>query len=104
MDDNSFPQIFGDISTKVRDIEEKQRIAKDRLLLIGKNLIETKEKTSQDILELKRDIEIMKNDIDRIKSFIESISEEFSKFARKEDVEILAKQARMFRPLDFIEK
>ena len=31
------------LNTKVRDIEEKQRILQERMLLIGQNLIETKE-------------------------------------------------------------
>ena len=47
-------QTLGDPSMKIRDLEEKQRILKDRILLIGQNLIETKEKTSEDILEIKK--------------------------------------------------
>ncbi len=91
-------QIFTDINTKIRDIEEKQRILKDRMLLIGQNLIETKEETKEKVLEIKKDLEMLKQKIDRIISFVETISGEFSKFARKEDLEILAKQARMFQP------
>ncbi|MBU2562268.1 MAG: hypothetical protein KKF68_01240 [Nanoarchaeota archaeon] len=97
-------QSFGEINIKIRDLEEKQRIMKDRLLLIGKNLIETKEKNSEDILELKKSIDEIKNNLERIKSFLETASNEFSKFARKEDLEILAKQAKMFQPLEFVRK
>ena len=86
-------------SIKMRGFEEKQRILKDRLLLIGENLIENKEETTQKILDIKKDIETIKQDIERIKSFLEIISNEFSKFARKEDLEILSKQAKMFQPL-----
>ena len=39
---------------KVKDIEEKQNIMRDRLLLIGQNLIETKEENSEKILEIKK--------------------------------------------------
>lgn len=92
------------MNIKMRDLEEKQRILKDRLLLIGENLIETKEESSQKMLDIKKDIEIMKKDIEKIKSFLEIISNEFSKFARKEDLEILSKQAKMFQPLKFIKK
>ena len=31
-------------------------------------------------------------------------SNEFSKFARKEDLDILAKQAKMFQPLEFVKQ
>ncbi|MBA7659214.1 hypothetical protein ES703_67187 [subsurface metagenome] len=91
-------------NTKIRDLEEKQRIIKDQLLLIGKNLIEIKEKNNQSILEIKKEIEILKQNIEKAVSFLEIVSSEFSKFARKEDLEILSKQAKMFQPLEFVRK
>ena len=63
-----------------------------------------KEKTGSDILQIKKDIEIMKRNIERLISFLETASAEFSKFARKEDLEILSKQAKMFQPLGFVRK
>ena len=94
-------QYFGDINSKMKDLEEKQRILKDRLILIGQNLIETKENTNQKILEIKKDIETIKQNMERIISFVKTASSEFSKFARKKDLEILSKQAKMFQPLKF---
>ncbi|MFQ5532066.1 MAG: hypothetical protein ACE5ES_05620 [Candidatus Nanoarchaeia archaeon] len=90
---------YASSNTQVRDLEEKQRILKDRLLLIGQNLIDIKEKTSADMLQIKKDLELMKQELGKIKAFIELVSGELSKFARKEDLEILAKQAKMFQPL-----
>jgi len=95
-------QYFTETSTKVRDLEEKQRIIKDRILLIGQNLIEMKEDVHLNFIEIKRDIETMKRDIERLKSFFETISGELSRFAKKDDVEILSKQAKMFQPLEFV--
>lgn len=97
-------QFTPDFPAKLRDLEEKQRMLKDRMVLIGQNLIETKEKTTKDILDIKRDVELIKRNMDRLTSFLESASQEFSKFARKEDLEILTKQAKMFQPLDFVRK
>lgn len=97
-------QYLPDINTKIRDLEEKNRMLKDRLLLIGQNLIEIKEKTNSDLLEIKKDFEIMKRNMERLISFLETASSEFSKFARKEDIEILSKQAKMFQPLEFVRK
>lgn len=97
-------QYFTETSTKVRDLEEKQQIIKDRILLIGQNLIEMKEDIHNVLLDIKKDIEIMKRDIERLKSFFETASEEFSKFAKKEELEILSKQAKMFQPLEFVTK
>ena len=91
-------------TSKMKDLEEKQNLLKDRLLLIGHNLIETKEEDSKKITELKKDVGDLKEEIRKIKNFLEMVSEELSKFARREDLEILSKQAKMFQPLNLIKK
>ncbi len=85
---------------RIKDLEEKQNILKERLLLIGENLVEIKEKNSEKLLEIQKEVETLKYKTERIKSFLEAISEEFPKFAKKEDLEILAKQAKMFQPFE----
>ena len=100
----NYYELFSNASIRIRDLEEKQSIVKDRLLLIGKNFLETKEETNKKITEIKKDIGEIKQDIERIKTFIESISNEISKFAKKEDLDILSKQAKMFQPLEFVKK
>jgi len=95
----NYPNSYNvDPNLRLRDLEEKQRVLKNQILLIGKNLIDIKEKNTRDILEIKKDLDIIKTDIERLASFIDTAGEEFSKFARKDDVEILAKQMRMFQP------
>jgi len=86
-----------EINSRIRNLEEMQRNLKDRLLLIGQNLIEIKEKSNEKIIEMKKEIELLKKVAERTASFLETASSEFSKFARKEDLEILQKQARMFQ-------
>ena len=87
-----------------KDLDEKQQMLKDRLLIIGQNLLETKEKTSGEILEIKKNLDSLKRNIEKAVSFLENISSELSKFAKKEDLEILSKQAKMFQPLEFVRK
>jgi len=88
----------------IRDVEERQRIMKDRILLIGKNLIEIREKNNKGILEIKKELEIIKKDVKRMTDFLKTASSEFSRFARKDELEILAKQAKMFQPLELVTK
>ena len=90
-------QYFGEVNLKLRDLEEKQRILKDRLLLIGENLVELREKTTKDNLEIKKNIAIMQEQLKKMLSFLETASSEMTKFAKKEDLDILYKQARMFQ-------
>lgn len=97
-------QIINSLIAKIRDVEEKEKLLKDRLLLIGQNLVEIKETTNEKIIEMKKDIEILKDNVERMSSFLETMSGEFSKLARKEDLEILIKQAKMFQPLELVTK
>lgn len=103
-EENFEGQYFSEISMRLKDLEEKHRIIKDRTLIIGNNLLEMKDQLRETITEIKKDIGILKRDSERIKSFIETISDEFSKFARKEDLNILIKQAKMFQPLELATK
>ncbi len=98
------PQTYNYSGGNIRDVEDKQRILKDRLLLIGQNLVETKEETERKLDEMRKDLENLKHSVQKIMNFLENISDEFSKFARKEDMEILAKQAKMFQPTEFATK
>jgi hypothetical protein len=102
--DGGYGQFYNEPGVRVKDLEEKQRVLKDRVLLIGKNLIEIRETLSEGALEIKKEVEEMKREVEKMKGFLETVSGEFSKFARKEDLEILSKQAKMFQPLEFIKK
>lgn len=86
--------------TKIRDIEDKQKIIKDRLMLLGQNLISMKEKNNHEINEMKKDIEELKTTLNRLKDFLDVLSTELPNFAKKQDIEILKKQATMFQPLE----
>lgn len=88
----------------IRDLEEGQRRIRDRLNLLSQNMIEFKEDTEKEIGEIKKSIEILKRSSEKITDFMEALSEETTKFAKKEDLEILSKQAKMFQPLDLVTK
>lgn len=96
-----YSQSFSNVNIRTRDLEERNRILRNQILLIGKNLVEVREKNNEDILEIKKELEMIKQNLERLMSFLEMASEEFSKFAKKEDLEILSKQAKMFQPIKF---
>ncbi len=91
---------FSEINLIIRDLEEKQKILKDRLLIVSENLVALKEKTTKDSLEIKKSVSMMQEQMKKLVSFLEMASSEMTKFAKKEDLDILYKQARMFRPLE----
>lgn len=89
---------------KIRSIEERQRILNERMILIGQNLVDTKEELTEKNLSLKREIESLKQIVERMASIVDNLSSEYSKLARKEELELLIKQAKMFQPMEFATK
>ncbi len=91
--------LLSDFNTKLRDIEERQRLIKDRVLLIGENLVDGREEVVKEISELKVRTENLEGEIERIKETLTSLIEESQNFARKSELEILQRQFKMFEPL-----
>jgi len=87
----------GDVATRVRDMEEKQQMLRDRLLLVGQTLVDHRESSFKEVLELKKNTHHMREELERIKSLIERISEQLSSTARKEEVLILQRQLDLLR-------
>jgi len=90
-------QFFGDINTRIRDIEEKQTLIRDRVLLIGKNLIEEKEDSLKEMREIKKTLFGLKEENLRMKQFLQRIGEQLQNTARKEELLILQRQFDLFR-------
>lgn len=93
--------LLSEFGTRLNEIEEKQRLVKDRILLIGENLVSTKEEYDKQILEFKRQINEMGLEIKSIKQLNKRIVSELDNFARKTELEILNRQAKIFQPLEF---
>jgi len=99
--DENYPeqtQYFSDINTRLRDVEEKQRLLKDRTLLIGQNLIDEKGSTFEEIQEMKKSLLVLKEENLRMKAFIQRMADQMAELARKEEFMILQRQFDMFKP------
>ena len=90
-------QFFSDLNTRLRDIEEKQRLLKDRVLLIGKNLVEEREKTIKDVQDLKFSVFGLQKETQSMKELLQRITEQLNSAARKEELMILQRQFDLFR-------
>lgn len=93
--------LLSEFGTRLNEMEEKQRLIKDRVLLIGENLISTKEEIEQESSKFKKQISQIDFELKAIKQLTKRIVNELQNFARKSEVEILARQLKMFEPLEF---
>ena len=89
-----------EVNGKLRDLEEKQNLTRDRVLLIGKNLIDTREKTKEEISDLKLEISELRRDFAKLKDLLQNIADDLEELPRKGEVEALQKQLDLFSPLE----
>jgi hypothetical protein len=92
--------LLADFNTKLIDLEEKERLLKDRVLLIGSSFVESRDEIEKELTELKIGMQETKQNILKIKDSLQRIAEELDNKARKSDFELLRKQAKMFQPLE----
>ncbi len=91
--------LLGEFATRLNETEEKQRLIKDRILLIGENLISTKEELDDDTIEFKSQIKKIDFELQSLRKLAKRITNELNNFARKSELEILNRQLKMFKPL-----
>jgi len=103
MDDPQEPvsALLSEFGTRLNEVEEKQRLIKDRVLLIGENLVSTKEEYDKNFADFRKQINEISSDLKGIKQLNKRIIEELENYARKTEVEVIERQIRMFQPLDF---
>lgn len=88
---------LSDINTRIRDSEEKQRLMRDRLLLIGKSLVDERAKTFSEIQEMKKTILRLEEESRKASEMLRRITEQLSGLARKEELMTLQRQFNLFR-------
>ena len=101
---NYITPLLSEFNIKLQDLEEKQRLMKERIMLIGENLIETKQETEETLSNINSFLETLKNEVLKIKETLTIIAEQMDNFARRNEVEILKKQSAMFQPLELVTK
>jgi predicted nuclease with TOPRIM domain len=91
---------FSDIAVKLRDIEEKQSIIKDRILLIGENLVSEKQETEEEFKEIKNKISALEEEIRKLKITLQMLIDNINNLVRKNEFDMLKRQFEMFNPLE----
>lgn len=86
-----------EINSHLRDIEDKQSLLTDRVLLIGQTLVEGRDKTFEELQDLKKKLMILEEENKRIRGFIQRMTEQMDGLARKDELAILQRQFDIFR-------
>lgn len=90
-------RFFSEINTRIRDLEEKQRIQRDKMLLISESFVKERDKNFEEIQEMKKVVTRLNEENKRIKEVLFKIGESIDKSARREELMILQRQFDLFR-------
>lgn len=86
-----------DINIRLRDLEEKNRLLRDRVLLLGQSIIEERDKSFSEIQDMKSILIKLKEDVERLKELMQRTAEQISQTARKEELMMLQRQMDLIR-------
>ncbi len=89
-------QYFVDVNARLKDMEERQRLLKDRLLLIGKNVIDDRDSMFVEMQEMKKTVFKVKEDNLKMQEFLKKVADQLAESARKEEVLMLQRQIELF--------
>jgi len=94
--------LAGDSDTRVRILEGKYNLTRERMLLINQNMIDHYKAINTEIRSINEDLREIKETLELIKETSKNVVKEMSFFARKEELKILEKYINMWNPLNFV--
>jgi hypothetical protein len=89
------PEVIPD--ARVRDMEERQRLLKERVLLLGQTLIDLREGFVKEMSETKKTLALVQAENTRLKELTRNLAEQGNNAARKEEVAIIQRQMDLLR-------
>jgi hypothetical protein len=101
------PQIRGllsDFNTRLKDVDEKNKIIRERVLLLGKNLINSRQETEEEIKKIKQENSKIQKDLDKLKRTSNALLTEFNKFVKREELAMIERMLKDFQPLEFVRR
>jgi DNA gyrase/topoisomerase IV subunit A len=87
---------------RLRLIESRYGMLRDRMIIVNQNMIEEYKKLNQEIRILDSEIKDMKKDVVIIKDALNAISREMRNFSKIEDFKVLEKYINFWNPLKFV--
>lgn len=91
--------ILNELNTRVRILEGKYNLTRERMLIINQNMIDHYKKLNSGIRSMEEDVAEIKDSLDLLKETITDIVKELRLLARKEELKILEKYINLWNPL-----
>ena len=99
---NSASDLLFDLTDRVRGLEGKYNLLRDRVLIINNNMVEEYKKVMAEFKAINTDLKEIKEETFKLKESIRHLLKELEGFARKEDVRFLEKYINLWNPMKFV--
>ena len=96
--------LLSDFNTRLKDTDERNKLIRERVLLLGKNLISSRADLEAELKTIKQENLEIKNDLALLKKTSNSLLTEFNKFVKREELSLVERMLKDFQPLEFMRK
>jgi predicted nucleic acid-binding Zn-ribbon protein len=96
--------LLSDFNTRLRDLDERNKLIRERVLLLGKNLISSRQDMEEEVKEIKQDNITIKQELEKLTRTTSALLTEFNKFVKRDELAVVERMLRDFQPLDFVRK
>ncbi len=93
---------LNDLNTRIRILEGKYNLTRERILMINQNMIEHYKSLNTEVKTINEDLREIKESIEGLKNTMKDVIKELKLFAKKEQVKILEKYINMWNPLNVV--
>ena len=102
--ENQIKSLLSDFNTRLRDLDERNKLIRERVLLLGKNLISSRQDIEDELKEIKKNNQEIKQDLEKIKRTSNLLLTEFNKSVKREELALVERMLKDFQPLEFMRK
>ena len=91
-----------DVFSRIRTVEGKYNMLRDRVLIINQNMIAQYQKSSAEMKALEEDLQEVKHSLFQIKETLKHLVREMENFSRKDELRVLEKYINLWNPMNFV--
>ena len=96
--------LLNEFNTKIRDIEERHDMLKERLLLLSQSFLRHEERITKEFALMRDEFKESRLDLDRMKENLQSVIRDSAEFARRDELMVLEKYMKIWEPLKFVKE
>jgi hypothetical protein len=96
--------LLSDFNTRLRDIDERNRLVRERVLVLGKNVLASRQEIEDMLKELHTQNLQMKAELDKLKRLCNNLLLESGRAVKQEEIMVIERMLKDFQPMEFMRK